>query len=74
MSTPASTQVRRPAPRRRRLDASLIVGIALIAVIVERTSTGEPPRSAASDQRAFIRIHSVTLDFNPRPRDDSVVV
>ncbi len=34
MSTPASTQVRRPAPRRRRLDASLIVGIALIAVIV----------------------------------------
>ena len=29
MSTPASTQVRRPSPRRRRLDASLIVGIAL---------------------------------------------
>ena len=34
MSTPASTQVRRPAPRRRRLDASLIVGIALIVLVL----------------------------------------
>jgi len=34
MSTTTPASVRRTAPRRRRLDASLIVGIALVAVII----------------------------------------
>ncbi len=41
-----------------------------VAVVVEKTSPG----SLASAGVAFLRVHSVTVEFNPRPRDDSVTV
>jgi hypothetical protein len=43
-----------------------------VAVLVEKSS----PATLAlpGNGQAFLRIHSVTLDFNPRPRDDSVTV
>jgi hypothetical protein len=46
-----------------------------VAVFVEKTSPS-PLELAQSDDRhqAFVRIHRVTLEFNPRPRDDSVTV
>ena len=46
-----------------------------VAVIVEKTSPGALEFGAdAQPNQAFIRIDSVAIDFNPRPRDDSVVV
>jgi hypothetical protein len=42
-----------------------------VAVVVEKTSPGVLRPAVA--QRAFVRLHSVALDFNPRPRDDSVI-
>ena len=43
-----------------------------IAVVVARATAGElnPP---AGPHRAWIEIHSATLDFSPRPRDESVI-
>src|SRR5262249_37081730 len=45
-----------------------------VAVVVERTSTAALPLAGPGPHRAFVRIHSVSLTFNPRPRDDSVTV
>jgi len=43
-----------------------------VAVVVEKTSPGALPFAGPGPHRAFVRLHSVTLDFNPRPRDESV--
>jgi hypothetical protein len=43
-----------------------------VAVIVEKTGPGN--LALPGPGQAFLRLHSVTLDFNPRPRDDSVTV
>lgn len=40
-----------------------------VAVVVEKSSTAPLPQG-----QAFLRIHAVSLDFNPRPRDESVTV
>jgi hypothetical protein len=45
-----------------------------VAVVVEKTSPGTLPSPGTGPFQAFLRIHSVALDFNPRPRDDSVTV
>jgi hypothetical protein len=46
-----------------------------VAVVVEKTSPGTLDLPAPSaPRRAFFRIDGVSLEFNPRPRDDSVVV
>jgi len=45
-----------------------------VAVVVEKTSPGTLQITDGSAQRAFLRIDAVTLEFNPRPRDDSVTV
>jgi hypothetical protein len=44
-----------------------------VAVVVEKTSPGALQMAGPGPQRAFVRLHSVSLEFNPRPRDDSVV-
>src|SRR5262249_10757978 len=44
-----------------------------VAMVVEKTSPGALQPAGSGPQRAFVRLHSVSLDFNPRPRDDSVV-
>jgi hypothetical protein len=44
-----------------------------VAVIVEKTSLGTLELPFDGLGTAFIRVHSVALDFNARPRDDSVV-
>jgi hypothetical protein len=44
-----------------------------VAVVVEKTSPGTLPLPGVGPFQAFVRIHSVTLEFNPRPRDESVV-
>jgi hypothetical protein len=44
-----------------------------VAVVVEKTSPGALRLAGPGPQRAFVRLHSVSLEFNPRPRDDSVV-
>jgi hypothetical protein len=43
-----------------------------VMVSVTRSSAGElkPP---AEPHRAWLAIHSATLEFSPRPRDESVV-
>ena len=41
-----------------------------VAVLVEKTSPG----TLALPGSAFLRVHSVTLDFNPRLRDESVTI
>lgn len=43
-----------------------------VAVVVEKSSPGD--LRLTGPQRACVRIHSVTLDFQARPRDDSVTV
>lgn len=45
-----------------------------VAVIVEKTTPGTLQLAGRDSPHAFLRIHSVSLDFNPRPRDDSVTV
>jgi hypothetical protein len=45
-----------------------------VAVVVERTSAGPLSLSGPGPHRAFVRVHSVTLEFSPRPRDESVTV
>ena len=46
-----------------------------VAVVVEKTSPGVLPTTPERGPfRAFLRIHSVSLEFNARPRDDSVTV
>jgi hypothetical protein len=45
-----------------------------VAVIIEKTSPAPLPPAGPGPKRAFVRIHSATLTFNPRPRDDSVTV
>jgi hypothetical protein len=44
-----------------------------VAVVVEKTSPGALQPAGPGPHRAFVRLHSVALEFNPRPRDDSVV-
>jgi hypothetical protein len=44
-----------------------------VAVVVEKTSPGALRVAGPGPHRAFVRVHGVSLDFNPRPRDDSVV-
>ena len=41
-----------------------------VAVVVDKTSPGAVPLAG----QAFLRLHSVTLDFSARARDDSVTV
>ncbi len=41
-----------------------------VAVVVEKTSPG----TLTPAGQAYLRVHSVALEFNPRPRDDSVTV
>jgi hypothetical protein len=43
-----------------------------VAVVIEKTSPGALAFIDAGPHRAFVRIHSVSLEFNARPRDDSV--
>jgi hypothetical protein len=43
-----------------------------VAVIVEKTSPGA--LQLGGRESAYLRLHSVSLDFNPRPRDESVTV
>lgn len=45
-----------------------------VAVVVEKTSPGRLQPAGPGPHQGFLRIHSVTLEFNPRPRDDSVTV
>jgi hypothetical protein len=45
-----------------------------VAVVVEKTSPGALALTGPGPFQAFLRLHSVALDFNPRPRDDSVTV
>jgi len=45
-----------------------------VAIIFEKTSPGTLTLPAGGPSQAFVRIHSVGLDFDPRPRDDSVTV
>ncbi|MCI0464956.1 MAG: hypothetical protein L0Z62_49170, partial [Gemmataceae bacterium] len=44
-----------------------------VAIMVEKTSAGALQLAGPGPHRAFVRLHSVALDFNPRPRDDSVI-
>ena len=51
--------------------ANFAIGNGLgVAVLVEKTSPG----TLALPGSAFLRVHSVTLDFNPRPRDETVTI
>jgi hypothetical protein len=53
--------------------ANFAIGNGLgVAVVVEKTSPGTLTLTGPGPHRAFVRIHSASLDFNPRPRDDSV--
>jgi hypothetical protein len=45
-----------------------------VAVVVEKTAAGTLRLPEPGPHRAFVRVHSVSLEFNARPRDDSVVV
>ncbi len=45
-----------------------------VAVVVEKTSPGTLSLPGPGPFQALLRVHSVSLDFNPRPRDDSVTV
>lgn len=43
-----------------------------VAVVVTKTSAGELKTDLAGPHRAFVRLHSVSLRFDARPRDESV--
>jgi hypothetical protein len=45
-----------------------------VAVVVEKTSPGALTLQGMAPFQGYVRIHSVSLDFSPRPRDDSVTV
>jgi hypothetical protein len=45
-----------------------------VGVILEKTSPGTLSLPRSDSARLFVRIHSVTLDFSARPRDESVTV
>jgi len=45
-----------------------------VAVVVEKTSPGRLQLPGPGPHQAFLRIHYVALEFNARPRDDSVTV
>ncbi len=45
-----------------------------VAVVVEKTTPGALQLPERGPREAFIRIHSVSLEFNPRARDESVTV
>jgi hypothetical protein len=54
--------------------ANFAIGNGLgVAVVLEKTSTQNLEWLAGGSPSAFIRVHSVALDFSARPRDDSVV-
>jgi hypothetical protein len=44
-----------------------------VAIVVEKTSPGPLVLSGPGPHQAFVRIHSVSLEFSPRPRDESVI-
>jgi hypothetical protein len=44
-----------------------------VAVVVEKTLPGTLRLDGEGRRSAFLRIHSVALEFSPRPRDDSVI-
>ena len=51
--------------------ANFAIGNGLgVAVVVEKTSPG----SLTLDGAAFLRVHSVGVEFSARPRDESVTV
>src|SRR5262249_39132560 len=53
--------------------ANFAIGNGLgVAVTIEKTSPGTLTHSGSGPHRAFVRIHSVSLEFSPRPRDESV--
>ena len=55
--------------------ANFAIGNGLgVAVVIEKTSPVPIPLAGPGPHRAFIRIHSVALAFNARPRDESVTV
>ena len=45
-----------------------------VAVVVEKSSAGPLALPGGGPFQAFVRVHGVALEFNPRPRDDSVTV
>jgi hypothetical protein len=45
-----------------------------VAVVVEKTSPGTLSMPGTGPFQAFLRVHSASLDFNARPRDDTVTV
>ncbi len=45
-----------------------------VGIVIEKTSAVPLPLAGPGPKRAFVRIHSASLVFNPRPRDDSVTV
>jgi hypothetical protein len=53
--------------------ANFAIGNGLgVAVVVEKTSPGTLTLSGPGPHRSFVRLHSVSLEFSPRPRDESV--
>jgi hypothetical protein len=53
--------------------ANFAIGNGLgVAVVVEKTSPGTLELPGRGPHRAFVRLHGVSLEFDPRPRDDSV--
>src|SRR5262249_5964372 len=53
--------------------ANFAIGNGLgVAIVIEKTSPGLLQLNGAGPHRAFVRIDSVSLEFSPRPRDDSV--
>jgi hypothetical protein len=53
--------------------ANFAIGNGLgVAVVVEKTSPDTLTLSGQGLHQAFLRVHSVSLEFSPRPRDDSV--
>jgi hypothetical protein len=44
-----------------------------VGVVVEKNSPGALELPSSGPHRAFLRLHAVSLDFSPRPRDDSVI-
>jgi hypothetical protein len=55
--------------------ANFAIGNGLgVAVAIEKTAPGTLGLTDPGPHRAFVRIHTVSLEFDPRPRDDSVDV
>src|SRR5439155_18260155 len=55
--------------------ANFAIGNGLgVAIVVEKTSAAPLAFAGPGPHQAFVRIHSVTLAFNARPRDESVTV